>query len=148
MYPSHRLNNCMKSEDKPIEVTNEMKALVRAPNKGGARAYAGRPKGATNKLSAKAILEAIEAIDEPFEIGLAKDYQRARQGNDMNLIQKYQQMIMNKVVITEPVAITVTDNINAMSESEIKAKIAVYAARITQALPSDNATTTTTTTDE
>jgi hypothetical protein len=66
--------------------------------RGGARASAGRKKGSTQKLSAQTILAAIESVDKPFAEGFAEDYHNARMGDDKHLLQKYQSMILNKVV--------------------------------------------------
>lgn len=65
---------------------------------GGARPGAGRKKGVTQKLSAQTILAAIEHKDKPFAEGFAEDYHNARMGDDKHLLQKYQSMILNKVI--------------------------------------------------
>jgi hypothetical protein len=65
---------------------------------GGVRPGAGRKKGSTQKLSAQTILAAIEQADKPFAEGFAEDYHNARMGDDKHLLQKYQSMILNKVV--------------------------------------------------
>jgi hypothetical protein len=65
---------------------------------GGARPGGGRKKGVTQKLSAQTILAAIENKDKPFAEGFAEDYHNARMGDDKHLLQKYQSMILNKVV--------------------------------------------------
>jgi hypothetical protein len=66
--------------------------------RGGARPGGGRKKGVTQKLSAQTILAAIEQRDKPFAEGFAEDYHNARMGDDKHLLQKYQSMILNKVV--------------------------------------------------
>jgi hypothetical protein len=66
--------------------------------RGGARIGGGRKKGSTQKLSAVNILAEIARIDVPFEQGLAEDYKKARDSGDMNVIQRYQQMFINKVI--------------------------------------------------
>jgi hypothetical protein len=66
--------------------------------RGGARVGGGRKKGVTQKLSAQTILAAIENKDKPFAEGFAEDYHNARMGDDKHLLQKYQSMILNKVV--------------------------------------------------
>lgn len=66
--------------------------------RGGARPGGGRKKGSTQKLSAQTILAAIEQADKPFAEGFAEDYHAARMGDDKHLVQKYQNMILNKVV--------------------------------------------------
>jgi hypothetical protein len=71
---------------------------TKSPNRGGARPNSGRPKGSGNKITAATLLQAIEIVDEPFEVGFAKDYVKARMGEDKHLVAKYQQMIINKVI--------------------------------------------------
>ena len=66
--------------------------------RGGARPGGGRKKGSVQKLSAMTILQAIENKDKPFAEGFAEDYHNARMGDDKHLLQKYQSMILNKVV--------------------------------------------------
>lgn len=71
------------------------------PNKkkrGGHRPNSGRKLGHRQKLSAMTLLAEIAKRDKPFAVGLAEDYHNARTSGDKNLIVKYQQMILNKVV--------------------------------------------------
>ena len=81
----------------PTEKQSE-KPKVKASGRGGARKNSGRKKGSTQKLSGASILDAIAHIDMPFEEGLAIDYKRARDEGDLNVIQRYQTMILAKVV--------------------------------------------------
>jgi hypothetical protein len=71
---------------------------IKKKGRGGARVGGGRKKGSTQKLSAQTILAAIEDKDKPFAEGFAEDYHAARIGDDKHLLQKYQSMILNKVV--------------------------------------------------
>ena len=71
---------------------------IKKKGRGGARVGGGRKKGSTQKLSAQTILAAIEQTDKPFAEGFAEDYHNARMGDDKHLLQKYQSMILNKVV--------------------------------------------------
>ena len=66
--------------------------------RGGARPGSGRKTGSTVKLSAADVLAEIARQDVPFAVGLAQDYIRARQSGDMNVIQRYQQMLLAKVI--------------------------------------------------
>jgi hypothetical protein len=68
------------------------------PGRGGARPNSGRKVGSTVKLSAADVLAEIAKQDVPFAVGLAQDYIRARQSGDMNVIQRYQQMLLAKVI--------------------------------------------------
>ena len=75
--------------------------IPEAPKKkgrGGARKNSGRKPGSVQKLSGAGILQAIADLDVPFEQGLAEDYKRARESGDLHVIQKYQSMILNKVI--------------------------------------------------
>jgi hypothetical protein len=78
----------VKNQEKPIK----------KGKKGGPRPNSGRPKGTTNKLSAVQLLNQISIVDVPFEVGFAEDYASARRSGDKYLVQKYQAMILNKVV--------------------------------------------------
>ena len=75
-----------------------MTEVVKKSGRGGARGGGGRKKGSTQKLSAQTILAAIESADKPFAEGFAEDYHQARMGDDKHLLQKYQSMILNKVI--------------------------------------------------
>jgi len=66
--------------------------------RGGKRPNAGRKPGSRVKLSAADILKEIEKTDKPFAKGLAEDYKKARQSGDPQVVQRYQQMILSKVV--------------------------------------------------
>ena len=65
---------------------------------GGPRKNSGRKHGQKQKLSALTILREIEKKDKPFAVGLAEDYHNARQSGDAQLVMRYQQMILSKVV--------------------------------------------------
>jgi hypothetical protein len=72
--------------------------VKKKPGRGGARPNSGRKVGSTVKLSAADVLAEIAKQDVPFAVGLAQDYIRARQSGDMNVIQRYQQMLLAKVI--------------------------------------------------
>ena len=66
---------------------------------GGRRPGAGRKKGSTNKLSGDNILQAIKKqTGKPFEQLLAEGYHASILACDMPVRQKYEQMILSKVV--------------------------------------------------
>lgn len=79
-------------------MNNNQKDQKTKKGRGGARPNAGRKVGSRVKLSAADILKEIEKTDKPFAQGLAEDYYKARQSGDMQVIQRYQQMILSKVV--------------------------------------------------
>jgi hypothetical protein len=67
--------------------------------RGGAKPGAGRPKGATSKLSAKSLLDQIQSTcGKPFEELLAEGYHMTILAADMPARQNYEKMILNKVV--------------------------------------------------
>ena len=72
--------------------------VKKKPGRGGARPNSGRKVGSTVKLSAADVLAEIAKQDVPFAVGLAQDYIKARQSGDMNVIQRYQQMLLAKVI--------------------------------------------------
>lgn len=79
------------------ELINNQKKSIKGKN-GGWRPGSGRKKGQKQKLSAQTILHEIAKKDKPFAVGLAEDYHNARMSDDKQLVMKYQQMILSKVV--------------------------------------------------
>ena len=80
------------------EKQSEFKEITVKKN-GGVREGAGRPKGSINKISGQAILEAInDTLGIPFEIQFALNYQAALYGDDRYLLNKYDTLVLNKVV--------------------------------------------------
>ena len=85
-----------------MEPVNNNQNLQTTPaikkGRGGARKNSGRKVGSTVKLSAADVLAEIAKQDVPFAVGLAQDYIRARLSGDMHIIQRYQQMLLAKVI--------------------------------------------------
>jgi hypothetical protein len=79
-------------------INNHIDQKPKKTGRGGKRPNAGRKVGSIVKLSSVDILTEIAKRDVPFEVGLAEDYAKARQEGDFNVIQRYQQMILGKVV--------------------------------------------------
>ena len=79
-------------------IINHIDQKDKKPGRGGKRPNAGRKVGSKVRLSSVDILTEIAKRDVPFEVGLAEDYAKARQEGDFNVIQRYQQMILAKVV--------------------------------------------------
>lgn len=77
---------------------NQILHIPKKKGRGGARPNSGRKVGSTVKLSAQDVLNEIALRDVPFAVGLAEDYIRARQSGDMHIIQRYQQMLLSKVI--------------------------------------------------
>jgi len=68
-------------------------------SRGGARVGGGRPKGSTNKISIKSLLEAIEReTGDSLENLLAQGYSEAIQSQNNTLRQHYEKLFMSKVV--------------------------------------------------
>ena len=66
---------------------------------GGRRPGAGRKKGGTNKLTGEVLLKAIKTeCGKSFEQLLAEGYHASIIACDMPVRQKYEQMILSKVV--------------------------------------------------
>ena len=72
---------------------------VKSPGRGGARPNAGRPKGVSNKLSGESILQALEAqTGVPYAEQLVNNYIDAMANDDRQLVHKYDQLFLSKVV--------------------------------------------------
>jgi hypothetical protein len=70
-------------------------------SRGGARAGAGRPKGSTDKLTARLLLETCEqVIGKPFEVSLLEGYRDAIFNNDARNRAVYEKMLLDKVSST------------------------------------------------
>jgi hypothetical protein len=74
---------------------------VKTGKRGGKREGAGRRKGSTNLLSATDLLASIKATSKKeYAQILAEDFEFARKYPDPNLLAKYHQLILNKVMTT------------------------------------------------
>ena len=81
-----------------IDQKLQQQPVPKKKGRGGARPNSGRKVGSRVKLSATDILEEIAKRDVPFAEGLAEDYAKARQSGDLMVIQRYQQMFLNKLI--------------------------------------------------
>jgi hypothetical protein len=97
--------------------------LEKPKGKGGKRPGAGRPKGGTNSVSIKGLLEALEKRTggETYEEILMEDFVTARLNNDQQLVIKYHNLILNKL-LTHVAKIEITD-----SQESINMKQAAFA---------------------
>jgi hypothetical protein len=88
--------------------------------KGGARPGAGRKKDGRNQLSVGGLLEMLEikAGGKPYEELLVNDFLLARQNNDSQLIIKYHNLILNKVM-TNMAKIEVTDSSDTIEAKKV-----------------------------
>jgi hypothetical protein len=69
---------------------------------GGARKNAGRPKGSKNTISVASLLEQVQkqSNGEDYEELLIKDFMDARNSHNKDLLLKYHNLILNKVMNT------------------------------------------------
>jgi hypothetical protein len=107
-------------EKKTKEIKDDKTELK---GKGGRRPGAGRPKGGTNSVSVKGLLEALEKRTggETYEEILMEDFVTARLNNDQQLVIKYHNLILNKLM-THVSKIEITD-----SQETINMKQAAFA---------------------
>lgn len=100
---------------------------VQVGKHGGARPGAGRKPGTTNKISAQAILDALEHhLGVPYADQLALNYLDALAHHDRNLRASYDRLFLSKVV-ADKIDIDVTESMDA-----IAAKSQLFAAAIAQ----------------
>lgn len=70
-------------------------------SRGGARPGAGRPRGTTDKLTAKLLLETCQqVVGKPFEVSLLEGYRDAILNNDARNRATYEKMLLDKVSST------------------------------------------------
>ena len=92
----------------------ETKTKVKVSSRGGSRPGAGRKPGVKNSVTIADLLLAIDkSTGLPYVELLAQDFQQARANNDNGLVQKYHQLIMNKVSATLT-SVEVSDNQDAV----------------------------------
>ena len=84
-------------------------------SKGGPRKGAGRPKGGTNQVSVNGLLAALEQKTKGvgYETILMEDFINARNNNDQQLVIKYHNLILNKLM-THISKIEITDSQDAI----------------------------------
>jgi hypothetical protein len=74
---------------------------AKSPSRGGARPGAGRPRGSTEKLTARLLLETCDqVIGKPFEVSLIEGYKQAIDLDDRRNRAVYEKMILDKVSTT------------------------------------------------
>lgn len=100
---------------------------------GGARPGAGRPKGSKDRVSVSNLLTTLEAKTngQTYEEILIEDFLTARLNNDGQLVQKYHNLISNKVMNTLA-AVEVTE-----SDDTIEAKRAAFAEALSRLVGKD-----------
>lgn len=87
---------------------------------GGARPGAGRKKGSKNHISVEELLHSLETRTggQRYEDILVDDFLSARNENDKNLILKYHNLILNKVM-NNLAKIEVTDSADAIHAKQL-----------------------------
>ena len=94
-------------------------------SRGGARANAGRPKGSADKFSVTALLDAVTAkTGQNYVDLLIDDFNTARANQDGHLVNKYHNLILNKLAASLT-AVEVTDSQDALAQRQ-----AAFAAAI------------------
>lgn len=80
----------------------KLKGRQKSPNHGGKRTSAGRKPGSKQILSVNSILEALEKQTGGAEYAdiLISDFLEARNRSDHQLIMKYHQLILQKVLVS------------------------------------------------
>lgn len=104
-----KMKNIIKPEPMKNNQNQAEEPTPKKKGRGGARANSGRKVGSTNKITAATLLAEIAKCDIPFEQGLAEDYMRARQSGDLQLVQRYQQMFLGKL-LAEKTETDITSN--------------------------------------
>jgi hypothetical protein len=103
-------------------MTTEKESKPKISSRGGARDNAGRPKGQTNRLTAKEILETANSmLGRPFVVSLLEGYIETIQQDDKRNRVVYEKMILDKVATTI-VEAEITDTSEAVA-----AKTAAFA---------------------
>ena len=77
------------------------KDSTKSKQHGGARQGAGRPKGSTDKLTSRLLLETCQqVIGKPFEVSLLEGYRDAILSDDRRNRAVYEKMLLDKVSST------------------------------------------------
>ena len=102
---------------------------VKSPSRGGSREGAGRPKGSTDKITARSLLEACQAVNgQPFERTLVEGYRDSIINQDRKTRTIYEKMILDKVATTMFEAeITASDDVVQAKQAAFAAAIALIA---------------------
>jgi hypothetical protein len=120
------ISNCMVEKES---------SLTSAKQHGGARPGAGRPKGSTDKLTAKLLLETChQVIGKPFEVSLIEGYRQAIDLDDRRNRAVYEKMILDKVSTTL-IEAEVTE-----SDDAVAAKAAAFQEALAKLVSLDQST--------
>jgi len=118
----------MEKKTKLAKPVDDTAAPAKPKGKGGARPGAGRPKGGSNAVTVKGLLEALETRTggASYEEILMEDFVTARLNNDQQLVIKYHNLILNKLM-THVSKIEITD-----SQETINMKQAAFAEALSK----------------
>jgi hypothetical protein len=99
---------------------DEPKEKKKISSRGGARPGCGRKKGSKNYVSVEDLLSSLEARSggQRYEELLVEDFISARQEGDKNIVLKYHNLILNKVMNTLA-KIEVTDSQDAIEAKQL-----------------------------
>ena len=103
---------------------------------GGARKGAGRPKGGKNHITIEYLLQEIESQSKgkTYESILVHDFLESRDNRDTQLMLKYHNLILNKVM-NNLAKIEVTDSQDAVEAKQLA--FAEALAKLTGITPED-----------
>lgn len=96
------------------------KPIEKKSGRGGARPGAGRQKGSKNHISVEDLLQSLEARSggQRYEQLLVEDFMSARSEGDKNVVLKYHNLILNKVM-NNLAKIEVTDSADAIQAKQL-----------------------------
>ena len=103
----------MTNKVEAATINEELSAAKKKKNfgRGGNQPGAGRPKGSTNKITAKDLLESIHAvIGKPFELLIAEGYAESIRDGDKTSRVAYEKMFMNKLVQDQVEIVTINNS--------------------------------------
>lgn len=95
-------------------------AKKKNPNHGGARPNAGRKKGGKNTITVEGLLQQVitQTKGQDYEELLVKDFLEARDSHDKQLLLKYHNLILNKVM-SSLAKIEVNDSADAIEAKKL-----------------------------
>ena len=96
-------------------MTTEKQSKPKISSRGGVRDNSGRPRGSTNRLTAKEILATANSmLGKPFVVSLLEGYIETIHSDDRRNRAVYEKMILDKVATTI-VEAEITDSSDALA---------------------------------
>jgi hypothetical protein len=98
----------------------KLKGRQKSPNHGGKREGAGRKSGTKNMISVTGLMDAVadKSGGKTYNDLLVQDFLEARNRNDTQLMLKYHQLILQKVLVNVS-KIEITEDQNAVEAKRI-----------------------------